>query len=72
MLLALPLRLDIVSHWPPWAIPWPRTLRVFALTAIADSSHVHWQQNECTGMPEKIYLVVQFHFLGQTLKNANC
>jgi hypothetical protein len=41
-------------------------------TAIADSSHVHWQQkHECTECLRG-YLLVQFHFLGQTLKNANC
>jgi hypothetical protein len=63
MLLALPLRLDIVSIGRHGPYRGRALVRVFALTAIADSSHVHWQQNECTGMPEKIYLVVQFFFL---------
>jgi hypothetical protein len=46
-------------------------VRVFALqTAIADSSHVHWQQNECTGMPERRSILWYNFSFGQTLKNA--
>jgi hypothetical protein len=68
-LLLVAIEIDVVSmrplgHTVAHARIWCVALKQRLLTAHMSIG----KKNECTGMPEEIYLLVQFHFLGQTLK----